>query len=204
MNGAIELTADRGSNIYQENGAFVIPPYTPRCINAKSCYTLLSLCISKDIAANAEYEKTKSDIREFLRDALNQPVIEHKMIRALHSLFTISQMMPARKETALDGLKRQLETRPERRYSIDDMSRFVFASKYHMIRSFKQETGLTPLKYFDVYRVAKSGSGTYFVVITVVIITFSVIAARKIWREKEIADDIFLLLSVLSLKRPQL
>lgn len=156
LDGAVELSADRGSPIYQKNGTFIVLPYTPHGINAKSCYTLLSLCISKEMMDNADYEKIKSDIRDFLRDAINQPGIENKMLCALHSMFKICRMMPAQKETAVDGLKRQLETHPEYRYSLDDMAKLAFISKYHLIRLFKRETGLTPHQFQMQNRIRKA------------------------------------------------
>lgn len=45
---------------------------------------------------------------------------------------------------------------------------------------------LTPLKYFDVYTVAKEGFQSLFLLVSVVIVTGSVITAQKIWAGKEI------------------
>jgi len=156
LDGTIELITDKGTNLYRENDVFIIFPYTPHCINAKSCYTLLSLCVSSDMIADLESEQSKSDITSFLRDAINQPMIETKIIQTLGSLPFIFQAMPAQKETALSNLKLRLELYPERKYSVDDMAEAVFTSKYNLIRTFKHEVGLTPHQFQIQNRIRKA------------------------------------------------
>lgn len=45
---------------------------------------------------------------------------------------------------------------------------------------------LTPLKYFDVYAVARDGFSVLFLLISVVIVLCSVVAAQKYWTNREI------------------
>ena len=45
---------------------------------------------------------------------------------------------------------------------------------------------LTPLKYFDVYAVARNGFSVLFLLISIVIVLWSVAAAKKYWTNREI------------------
>ncbi len=156
LEGAIELVTDRGSNIYRENETFVILPYTPHCVNAQSCYTLLSLCINAELVPALELEGNISSVVEFLHNSINQPTVEEKILKALSGLILISRMIPVQKETAISKLKAQLETYPEIKCSLDDMADTAFISKYNLIRTFKHEIGLTPHQFQLQNRIRKA------------------------------------------------
>lgn len=156
LEGAIELGTDKGRNIYRENETFVILPYTPHCINAHSCYTLLSLCVSAELVAGLELESNLTAIVDFLHSSINQPTVEEKIHQALTTLILISKMIPVQKETAISKLKAQLETYPECKYSLDDMAETAFISKYNLIRTFKHEIGLTPHQFQIQNRIRKA------------------------------------------------
>lgn len=156
LEGVIELETDRGSTIYREDGAFVILPYAPHCIHAQSCYTLLSLCINTALVPDLGLERNISSVVDFLHHSLNRPMIEEKILKALSGLILLSRMIPVQKETAISKLKAQLETYPEIRYSLDDMADTAFMSKYHLIRTFKHETGLTPHQFQLQNRIRKA------------------------------------------------
>ncbi len=156
LEGAIELVTDKGRNIFRENETFVILPYTPHCINAQSCYTLLSLCVSTELTAGPGLERNALDTADFLHNSINQPTVEDKIRQALSGLILISKMIPAQKETAVSKLKTQLETYPEIKYSLDDMADTAFISKYHLIRTFKHEIGLTPHQFQIQNRIRKA------------------------------------------------
>lgn len=156
LDGVIELVTDGGAGVYQANDAFVILPYSPHCINAKSSYTLLSLCVSSGMLAGPEAEKAASGIATFLHDALGQPVMEAKISQALQGLIPVCRMMPAQEKTAVSGLKTQLEQHPERRYNVEDMAEAAFLSKYHLIRVFRREVGLTPHQFQIQNRIRKA------------------------------------------------
>lgn len=156
LDGEIALTTEEGTSIYHENDEFVLLPYAPHCINARSCYTLLSLCISSGMIAELESEEARSAMASFLQDTIRQPGIEAKIMQALRGLPLISRPTPAQMEPAVSDLKTRLEMYPERKYSIDDMAKAAFISKYHLIRVFRRETGLTPHRFQLQNRIRKA------------------------------------------------
>ena len=56
----------------------------------------------------------------------------------------------------LEAVKEQLELFPETKFSIDDMARAVWVSKYYFIRRFKQAVGLTPHQFQLQNRIRKA------------------------------------------------
>lgn len=156
LEGEVELVTDKGRTVYRENEAFLILPYTPHCLNARSRYTLLSLCVSSELAAGPGLESHLSDVTDFLHSSINHPAAEETIRQALSGLILISRMIPMEKETAVSKLKTRIETHPERRYSLDDMARSAFISKYSLIRTFKHEIGLTPHQFQIQNRVRKA------------------------------------------------
>ena len=49
LDGSISLTTNQETKIYKKNETFIIPPYMPHSISAHGNYTLLSLCIDKNV-----------------------------------------------------------------------------------------------------------------------------------------------------------
>lgn len=156
LEGEIEVATDKGSGIYWKKGLFVIPPYVPHSITARSRYTLLSLCVNKELLTTPDFERAISGVSAFLRRSIDQQEVEQRLLQALRVLALAGRMIPAERNTALSGLKRRLERYPEQKYGIDDMAGLAYASKYHLIRAFKREVGLTPHQFQIQNRVRKA------------------------------------------------
>jgi len=156
LDGTVELVTDKGTRLYQKNNTFVLLPYTPHCLNAKSRYELLSLCINKELVSETDFGALEPVISEFLHEAIEQSNIERWILQTLHSLFLFFQITPIHNETMLDHLRELLETQPEEQYRIEDMAEMAFTSKYNLIRSFKREVGLTPHQFQIQNRVRKA------------------------------------------------
>lgn len=156
MDGFIELVTDKGTRTYQKGEAFVLGPYTPHSINARSCYELLSLCIDKELVTQTDLELLELMVSKFLHQAIKHTIIENWILQTLHSLLLFCQMLPIQQETNIDSLREQLELYPEIPYCIEDMAALALTSKYNLIRSFKKEVGLTPHQFQIQNRVRKA------------------------------------------------
>lgn len=150
LEGEIQLTMGKAEHLYVANESFIISPYVPHRIAAQSPYTLLSLCVSRDLVNR----DLPSSAAEFLHSAIGLPELESSMLAALRTLPFMA--LPEEKETAVSGLKRRLEAHPEQRLTIDDMAGAAFLSKYHLIRAFRREAGLTPHQFQIQNRVRKA------------------------------------------------
>lgn len=56
----------------------------------------------------------------------------------------------------VDKIKDFIRDNYERNFSLDELSRCVMMSPYHLIRIFKKEVGMTPFEYLRNYRVEKA------------------------------------------------
>lgn len=63
---------------------------------------------------------------------------------------------PRKADPPVEALRRRLEQRPEQKLSLDEMARAACLSKYHLIRVFRRQTGLTPHQFQLQNRVRRA------------------------------------------------
>ncbi len=73
-----------------------------------------------------------------------------------YSLTAPADLHPCRQNPLITHLKKQLELYPENKFSIEEMAKNAFISKYHFIRTFKAEAGLTPHQFQLQNRIRKA------------------------------------------------
>lgn len=145
LEGAVELATDRGVTVCRENDLFVLPPYAPHSLSAGSPCTLVSLCVRKDLGPAAAREAAA-----LLRRAVGQPEAERRLLAGL------SGPLPAGPGAGpLAELRARLEAEPELPLRLEDMAKLACMSKYHLIRAFRREAGLTPHQFQLQNRIRK-------------------------------------------------
>lgn len=158
FDGSITLNTSKGSKTFVKNGVFAIPPYMPHSIQVQEPYTLLSICINKNIFTYENLDSIKNKIISLLNNALDINTINYQqmMIKLLNSLTYFGDNILESKSSFIDNLRIQLELFPEAKFSVEEMASLAYISKYHFIRSFKQEVGLTPHKFQIQNRIRKA------------------------------------------------
>lgn len=160
LDGSVVLTTNQDTKTYKKNDTFAIPPYVPHSISADNNYTMLSLCIDKNIARQYSANIVQGNIITMLTNTLSTKEINHyQIMQLLNCLNTLSDFSDWRYDNQspfINDLKRQLELYPESRLSIEEMAKKAFISKYHFIRSFKAEVGLTPHQFQIQNRIRKA------------------------------------------------
>ena len=160
LDGSIVLTTNQGAKTYGKNKTFIIPPYVPHSISAYKNYTLLSLCIDKNVVLQYSTDTIRDNILSLLTSALHTEKINQYQIQLLlnrlKTLTDYSACCPDNQSPLINDLKKQLELYPENKLSIEEMAQKTFTSKYHFIRSFKAEVGLTPHQFQIQNRIRKA------------------------------------------------
>ena len=160
LDGSIALTTNQETKIYKKNETFIIPPYMPHSISAHENYTLLSLCIDKNVAIRYTTDIIGNHIVNILTDTLTVKIINQYQIQLLlnqlNSLTDYSACCLDNQNPFINDLKKQLELYPENKLSIEEMAQKTFTSKYHFIKSFKAEVGLTPHQFQIQNRIRKA------------------------------------------------
>lgn len=160
LNGSIVLTTNQEPMLYKKNQTFIIPPYIPHSILAHKDYTLLSLCIDKNIIMQYTTDIIQNHIITLLLDTLGtKNIYFHQILllsNCLNSFVNYSNLTSNNQNPLIHNLKKQLEIHPENKLSIDEMAKNAFLSKYHFIRNFKAEVGLTPHQFQIQNRIRKA------------------------------------------------
>ena len=160
LDGSAALTTNKETRTYKQNETFTIFPYEPHSISAHDSYSLLTLCIDKNAVNNADVITIQKHIGLLLMQALNMGKINQYQILQLLSCLdktSDSSNWQLKIHTPyIHDLKRQLELYPECKLSVEEMAQNAFLSKYHFIRSFKAEVGLTPHQFQIQNRIRKA------------------------------------------------
>ena len=147
----MELATDRGTRLCRENGLFALPPYTPHSLNARAPYTLVSLCVSKELTSPGNLREARAAAGVLLRRAVGRPEAERRLLEGL----SVLSGERGQREGPLAGLRERLETEPELPCSLEDMAMLACMSKYRLIRAFRREARLTPHQFQLQNRVRK-------------------------------------------------
>ncbi len=160
LDGSLVLTANNNAKVYEKNQTFILCPYMPHSISAHSAYTLLSLCIDKNIAAEYSMDKIRHNITALLMNTFSTERINQcrilQLLDGLNSPAACTDWRSEDQNPFIDNLKKRLELYPEDKFSIDEMAQNACISKYYFIRRFKKEVGLTPHQFQLQNRIRKA------------------------------------------------
>ena len=155
--GSISLTVGDNSFTCKKDNSFTILPYVPHTIEAQNPYSLLTLCINKNVINKCSKDEIKNNIRHLLAVACELNLTEIQTIQLINCLDSLDNASLSYSiEPFIDLAKKQIECYPEMKLSIDEMAHSLYISKYHFIRSFKQAVGLTPHQFQIQNRVRKA------------------------------------------------
>lgn len=162
LKGEIILTRENEKILLSPQALFIIPPYEPHAITAGSMpYDLLSICLHKNLLETSCPDTLKKQVWQHLtgilppetREDIDYPALE----RAIDLVMRHHKHAPSKAENKRLGMLRaNMEARTENRISIEEMAETVCASKYHFIRQFKKNAGLTPHRFQIQNRVRKA------------------------------------------------
>lgn len=148
LRGSVCMARDRSTVRLRAGQTFVIEPYLPHSIEAAETYTMVCVCIGKDVAKTLRPAALSAAIRLLSRAAFaddeSGSVCASKLIEAAQALALPQDMV---RRAALDAVRLQLELFPEKHLKVEEMSQLAFVSTYHFIRCFKKEIGLTPHQF---------------------------------------------------------
>lgn len=161
LNGSVILTTNQETKVYKQNETFAIFPYVPHSISTHDSYTLLSLCIDKNVINSVDVTAIQKRIILLLIQALDteKNINPYQIFLLLNQLNEITDSIDwhfKNHNPYIHALKRQLELYPECKLTVDEMAQNTFISKYHFIRSFKAEVGLTPHQFQIQNRIRKA------------------------------------------------
>ncbi len=159
LDGSVILTTNQEARVYKQNETFAIFPYVPHSISTQDSYTLLSLCIHKNVINNVEIPTLQKRIALLIQALGMEKINPSQIMLLLNRLNEITASIDwnlKNHNPYIHDLKKQLELYPECKLTVDEMAQNAFISKYHFIRSFKAEVGLTPHQFQIQNRIRKA------------------------------------------------
>lgn len=119
---------------------------------------MLSICINKNIIKKFDLEDIEYVIINDLNYLINKNHIEFKysnlIPKALNNVYDIKKNID--EKISVRPLLDIIENNPEMELNINDMCEIIYTSKYHFIRKFKKEIGLTPHKFQIQNKIRKA------------------------------------------------
>jgi len=157
LNGEVKLKiADKSYN-YKLRQIFIIPPYISHGIEADKSYSLLSICINKNLLREEGITGIQRILNLILENIMESKKIDREEIDLLlNSLKILEKYTNIDEDSELEKVKKYLEIFPENILTIDEMADIAFSSKFNFIRKFKERTGLTPHQFQIQNRIRKA------------------------------------------------
>ena len=157
LNGEVKLKiADKSYN-YKLRQIFIIPPYISHGIEADKSYSLLSICINKNLLREEGITGIQRILNLILENIMESKKIDREEIDLLlNSLKILEKYTNIDEDSELEKVKKYLEIFPENILTIDEMADIAFSSKFYFIRKFKKSIGLTPHQFQIQNRIRKA------------------------------------------------
>lgn len=159
MEGSVQVVTGKSKRVYQSGQIMAIPPYVPHSIMAMEPYSMVTICIDKRIIQKQEPNELEAQILKMIRSGGQYEIsaqMQAQIRKRLQSFRQMQRDSVTGKNMIWEKLRQQLEIFPEKKINIEDMADMVFTSKYHFIRCFKQEIGLTPHQFQMQNRIRKA------------------------------------------------
>lgn len=160
LSGIVRLSAGGLAKELTEGQGFLIPPYTPHAIESSEPCSLLCVCIDKKIALRTDHPALEATIAQVLNKIPLVSKANRRRFSRLFATLDLPEKLPPgarrRRRSHIEILKARLELHPEVDFSLDAMARRAHTGKYHLIRRFRQEVGLTPHRFQIQNRVRKA------------------------------------------------
>ena len=159
--GSAIFTINNNTRLLNESMAFIIPSNTGISITTDSDYNYITICFKNELKKRAEnikfnkyflkmkfnkeilvlcdIFKRNNDDNQFLNSILkliNNAIEPHSLIHEKQSNETISLVCDYINKNAIQ------------KFNLDKLAKSFYLSKYHLIRVFKKEMGVTPNQYY--------------------------------------------------------
>lgn len=149
--GVVTLVCEKQAVAVAPNHFFLIKPYQMHGLLLPATYDLVVVCLDKTLVAAQD----SNSLRQLLSCRLGPIVLPDLLLnRAVAALYRCE---PGRElDRAMLASADQLRQKPEQNSSVQSLAADVYCSKYHYIKRFKQNMGMTPHQFQLQNKVRKA------------------------------------------------
>ena len=158
LKGSVSLYKNKKFLIYRTGEIFTIPPYVPHALNSKENCSILTICINKNKISKTDIDILIERINFLYSEKFNLGYLTSNSLSHLAEKISECKDFYESKPVVsqIKNLRQLLENHPETCLNIDKMSELSYMSKYHFIRKFKEEVGLTPHQFQIQNKIRKA------------------------------------------------
>lgn len=161
IEGCLELVRKDETSVCYAGHVYIIPPYEPHTIISRNGgYSILSVCIHKNIFSKYGIKGISDTFVELTNYLINSDIISEGQVKLIADTINVLYKSILHKTFTMDNTytltKDLLEENPESEMKLNELSHISYASKYHFIRQFKKEFGLTPHQFQIQNRIRKA------------------------------------------------
>lgn len=158
--GTVLFEINNNKCLLKESMLFIIPPNTGVTITTDSSYSYVTICFKNDLKKRVENIKFNKYFVELkstnkmldLCDIFKKNNNEDQLLNSILELITTSiepnfilEKNSSNKIVSL--ICEYIKKNSDEKFNLDELAKFFYLSKYHLIRIFKKEMGVTPNQY---------------------------------------------------------
>ena len=152
LEGEVALRKKEGELFYKQGMYFMVPPLEPHSLYSKANCSMITICVSKDFISKNNLQKAKQVFDRTLPELIKMTGLDFSEISTMS--FILDDLYGFEKEDEnriedelIKPIAQYVQDFPENKLGLESISRITHISKFHFIRKFKQEVGLTPHKF---------------------------------------------------------
>lgn len=144
VDGTVTLTLDGKTTLYQQENFFITAPYQVHELSLPENYEMLSFSIN----AKLVYLYQPGPLFEMVSNLLDSLPITLKLTLVKTAIEKLYKCSPASIEDPnIRVIADMLRQQPEISIDIQKMAKYAYLSKFHYIKRFKEDVGITPHRF---------------------------------------------------------
>lgn len=163
LEGYGEFCIDDKITTLHEGESYIVPSDRGIAINPIGDFSYITICLKNELAAIMKAYKSDSFFYSGLNNKLLELSIDFRMHNVDEQFFAVhivdmfglyKTSVPDRSECTEKAVQ-YIYNNVQSKFSLDELAKTCFMSKYHLIRTFKKEMGITPKQYHQQCKVRK-------------------------------------------------
>lgn len=146
-NGVVRLTRKNSTTIYPHGSVYVVAPYEPHRPEYTDSFDIVSLCINKEHSTRMSRSSLTVTCLKYAKRLMEQNLLQADTVERLLDGITMMYESVADAGKSPIVPPKVLEAWDCRTIEHSDSAMPLHLSRYHFIRTFKSQTGLTPHQY---------------------------------------------------------
>ena len=164
IKGSVTATLKNKSLLLKENDFFTVPPFMPHAVSLTDTSVLVSLCMDKSFVEDYSSHNGTEILEMLLSPKTQKWITTLQTELLLQAVSYVYELHDTHKEVnspvAMENDMLILCDRLMNHFSdslpLDSLARYLYISKYYLIRKCKKNFGLTPHKFHLQNRIRKA------------------------------------------------